>query len=146
VAVYAQENKSQPPVVTVPGTTPAVSPSVPSQPAVAVTEVKSPAAPAHYTDQAIWALMVTLLLQYLKKTNWFTPFSTATSSRIKSLIGFIAAFLTAAGIHLAVSGNVLDGGASITISGVSLNALKDVLWQWASQQAWYRTVVKENGV
>jgi hypothetical protein len=143
VVGHAQETKSQPPVVTVPGTTPAVSPSVPSQPAVAVTEVKSPAAPAHYTDQAIWALMVSLLLQYLKKTNWFTPFSNASSARIKSFIGFAAAFVTAAGIHFAVSGNILDGGASITISGVSVNALKDVLWQWASQQAWYRTVVKE---
>ena len=133
------------PVVTVPGSTPvARDPDVPSLPAVAVTEVKSPAAPAHYQDQAIWALMVSFLMQWLKRQTWFGWITEKTSARIKTQFGFIMALFTAAGIHFAVSGSILDGGgASITVSGISLNVVKDVIWQWASQQAWYRLVVKE---
>ena len=134
----------QAPVVTVPGTTPPVSPTIPSQPAISVTEVKSPAAPAHYTDQAIWALMVSLLLQYLIRSPWFAWITPASSSRLKTQFGFLAAFATAAGIHFAVSGSIFDGGgASITVTGLSFNAIKDVAWQWAAQQAWYQAIVKE---
>ena len=136
---------AQTPVVQVPGSpAPAPQPPVASQPAVAVTEVKSPAAPAHYTDQALWALMMALLIQYLKKTPWFGWLTPESSARLKAQFGFLVALATAAGIHFAVSGSVLDGGgASITVSGLSLNALKDVAWQWASQQAWYQAVVKD---
>jgi hypothetical protein len=140
----AQVPTPQPPIVTVPGTTPPVSPSVASQPAVSVTEVKSPAAPAHYGDQALWALMIGLLVQWLKRSPWFGWITPASSARLKTQFGFLAAFLTAAGIHFAVSGSVLDGGgASLTVSGLSLNAFKDVLWQWAAQEGWYRAVIKE---
>lgn len=137
--------QTPPPVVTVPGTAPAADPTkVPTQEAVAVKEVESPAAPSHATDQAIWALMVSLTIQYLKKAPWFGLLSDASTSRVKSAVGFTAAILTAAGIHFAVSGNIFDGGgASITITGISMNAFKDVAWQWASQQGWYRAVVKE---
>lgn len=134
------------PVVNTPGTVPAAKPGadVPSQPAVAVTEVKSPAAPAHYTDQALWALMVSFLIQFLKKSPWFQWITPASSRRLKTQFGFLAAFMTAAGIHFAVSGSVLDdGGLSLSVSGLTLNAMKDVLWQWAAQQGWYRAIVKE---
>ena len=132
------------PVVTVPGTPPNVSPEIPSQPAVSVKEVTSPAAPSHYSDQAIWALMVSLLIQWLKKSPWFGWITPATSARIQTQFGFLAAFLTAAGIHFAVSGSILDGGgASLTVTGLSINAFKDVAWQWASQQGWYQLVVKD---
>lgn len=131
-------------VVSVPATIPQTNPSQPTQNAVAVKEVESPAAPSHATDQAIWALMVSLLIQYLKKAPWFGLLSDDSSSKVKSAVGFAAALLTAAGIHLAVSGSVFDGGgASITVTGLSVNAFKDVAWQWASQQGWYRAVVKE---
>jgi hypothetical protein len=149
VGLYASAQQPPPtsggaPVVTVPGTPPNVSPDIPSQPAVAVKEVTSPAAPSHYGDQAIWALMVSFLMQWLKKSPWFGWITPATSARIQTQFGFLAAFLTAAGIHFAVSGSVLDGGgASITVTGLSVNAVKDIAWQWASQQAWYRMVVKE---
>jgi len=132
------------PVVTVPGTPAAVSPDVPSQPAVSVKEVSSPAAPSHYGDQAIWALMVSFLIQWLKKSPWFGWITPQTSARIQTQFGFIAALVTAAGIHFAISGSLLDGGgASVTVSGLSINAVKDVAWQWAAQQAWYRQLVKE---
>lgn len=148
-AAFAQLNppQAQPggsPVVSVPATIPAPSPTQATQNAVAVKEVESPAAPSHATDQAIWALMVSLLMQYLKKAPWFTLLSDQTSSRTKSLVGFAAALLTAAGIHFAVSGSIFEGGgASITVTGLSLNAFKDLAWQWAAQQGWYRAVVKE---
>ena len=139
---------AQPPVVQVPGTAPATpAPPIPSQPAVPVTEVKSPAAPAHYSDQAIWALIVSFLLQYLKRAGWFPWLTEASSARLKAQFGFVAALLTAAGVHFAVSGSVFDdGGASITITGFSLAAVKDVVWQWAAQQAWYKLAVKEQAV
>jgi hypothetical protein len=144
-----QPNAPQPqapgsPVVSVPATIPAPNPEQAQQNAVAVKEVESPAAPSHATDQAIWALMVSLLIQYLKKAPWFTLLSDQTSQRVKSFVGFAAAFLTAAGIHFAVSGSIFDGGgASITVTGLSFNAFKDLAWQWAAQQGWYRAVVKE---
>jgi len=136
--------QSQSPIVTVPGSVPQVNPELPSQPAVAVKEVQSPAAPSHYTDQAIWALMVSFFLEFLKQKKWFAFLTPESTERLKTQFGFVAALLTAAGIHFAVTGSVLDGnGAAITISGLSLDAFKDVGWQWASQQAWYRVVVKE---
>lgn len=130
--------------VSVPATIPQPDPSQPTQNAVAVKEVESPAAPSHANDQAIWALMVSLVIQYLKKAPWFGLLSDQSSARVKSAVGFVAAMLTAAGIHLAVSGSVFDGGgASITVTGLSMNAFKDLAWQWAAQQGWYRAVVKE---
>lgn len=131
-------------VVSVPATIPETNPAQPTQNAVAVKQVESPAAPSHASDQAIWALMVSLAIQYLKKAPWFGLLSDSSSSQLKSAIGFAAALLTAAGIHLAVSGSVFDGGgASITVTGLSVNAFKDLAWQWAAQQGWYRAVVKE---
>lgn len=148
-AVVAQSNapQQQAPgstVVSVPATIPSPNPDQAQQNAVAVKEVESPAAPTHATDQVIWALMVSLLIQYLKKAPWFTLLSDETSSRVKAFVGFAAALLTAAGIHFAVSGSIFDGGgASITVTGLSVNAFKDLAWQWAAQQGWYRAVVKE---
>ncbi len=131
-------------VVSVPATIPSPNPSMPQQNAVAVKEVESPAAPSHASDQAIWALMVSLLLQYLKKAPWFTLLSRTSPEQIKAAFGFVAALVTAAGIHFAVTGSVFDGGgASITVTGISMNAFKDIAWQWCSQQAWYLAVVKE---
>jgi hypothetical protein len=139
--IYAQQ---PPPVVTVPGTPQQVSPDVPSQPAVSVKEVSSPAAPANYGSQVIWALAVSLLIQWLKKSPWFGWIRPDTSARIQTQFGFIAACLTTAGIHFAVSGNPLIGdGASITVTGLSINAFKDLAWQWSAQQGWYQLVVKD---
>lgn len=132
------------PVVNVPATIPQPRLDQPVQAAVAVKEVESPAAPSHFADQAIWALMVSFAIQWLKKSPWFGWITPQSSARLKAQFGFLAAFLTAAGIHFAVSGSILDGGgASITVTGLSVNAFKDVAWQWASQQGWYRLVVKE---
>ncbi len=142
--VHGQLSQQESPVVNVPGTPSVVSPNIPSQSAVTVKQAESPAAPSHYGDQAIWALMVSFVLQWLKKSPWFGWITPDSSARLKTQFGFLAAFLTAAGIHFAVSGSMLDGGgAAITMSGLSVNAVKDVAWQWASQQGWYRLLVKE---
>ncbi len=133
----------QSPIVSVPGTQPAVNPELPSQPAVSVKEVQSPAAPSHYTDQAIWALMVSFVLEYLKKKSWFSFLTPESTARLKAQFGFVTALLTAAGIHFAVTGSVLDGsGAAITISGLSVDAFKDLGWQWAAQEGWYKMLIK----
>jgi hypothetical protein len=135
--------QSQSPIVTVPGTPPPVNVSKPNQSAVSVQEVKSPAAPSHYTDQAIWGIMASFVLRYVTKKAWFPWLTEQSSTRLKTQFGFVVAFLTAAGIHFAVSGSVLDGGAAITVSGLSINAFKDLAWQWTAQQTAYQLVVKE---
>jgi len=138
-----QTQPSGSPVVSVPATIPSPNPSQPTQNAVAVKDVESPAIPSNAAAQAMWALAMSLLMQYLKKAPWFKLFSDQTSSRVKSFIGFAAALLTAAGIHLSVSGSIFDGGgASITVTGMSLNAFRDLAWQWAAQQGWYLAFVK----
>lgn len=147
-AIFAQQAPAAQapgsPVVSVPATIPQPNPEQPQQNAVAVKQVESPAAPSHFGDQAIWALMVSFAIQWLKKSPWFGWITPDSSKRLKAQFGFLAAFLTAAGIHFAVSGSILDGGgASITVTGLSVNAFKDVAWQWASQQGWYRLVVKD---
>lgn len=144
IAQTVETPQPQSPVVSVPGSPPTVNPELPSQPAVSVKEVQSPAAPSHYTDQAIWALMVTFMVQYLKKKTWFPWLKETSPAQLKAQFGFVTALITAAGIHFAVTGSVLDGGgAAITISGLSMDAFKDIGWQWASQQAWYQLIVKE---
>lgn len=148
VAVYVDAQQPPPsspqsPVISVPGTPENVNPEKPNQPAVSVKEVTSPAAPSHYTDQAIWAIMVSFVLRYLTKKAWFPFLTEQSSQRLKAQFGFVTALLTAAGIHFAVTGNVLDGGAAITISGISLDAFKDLAWQWTAQQTAYQMVVKE---
>lgn len=140
----AQQAPTQSPVVNAPGTVPDATPSVPTVPAVTVTEVKSPAAPAHFQEQAIWALLASFLIQYLKKSRWFGFINEQSPQRLKATFGLIVALLTAAGVHLAVSGSLWsDGGATVTVTGLSFNVFKDAAWQWGAQQGWYNAVVKE---
>jgi hypothetical protein len=57
------------------------------------------------------------------------------------------ALATAAGIHIAVSGSVLDGsGLSFSITGLTVDAIKDVGFQWVAQQGWYDALVKSRTV
>lgn len=131
-------------VVTVPGSVTTPSENVPSQQAVAVKEVESPAAPSHYDDQALWALVMSFIIQYLKKSKWFGWITPESPARLKAQFGFIMAMLTTAGVHFAITGSIFEGGgASITITGLSFSAFKDVVWQWTAQQAWYQAVVSK---
>jgi hypothetical protein len=145
-AVAAQQSPqpSGSPVISVPWSPSVTNPALPSQTAVSVKQVESPAAPANYSDQAIWALMGSLVIQWLKRSAWFGWITEESTKRLKTQFGFLVAIATTAGIHFAVTGNPLSGGgAAVTITGLSFNALKDVAWQWSAQQAWYRSVVKE---
>lgn len=120
------------------------SPNVPPAQALPVQQVPSPASPTHASDSIFWGLIASYAMQYLKRVRWFSFLTETTSSRVKARFGFIVALITATGIHFAVTGSVLDGtGASITITGVSLDAFKDIVFQWASQQAWYDGVVRK---
>ena len=140
-----QPDQATVPVVSVPGSVQTVSPGQASQPAVTVTTVPSPASPQHAPEQIMWALAASYILRYLTNKNWFTFLSSASTKRLKAVWGFSAAFLTAAGVHIAVNGSLFgDGGAGVTISGLSFNVIKDVIFQWASQQGWYDLVVKQS--
>ncbi len=131
-------------VTTVPGTIAPPAPGAPTQPAIAVTSVPSPASPQNPTDQVMWALAMSYLLKYLTQKGWLSFLTPTSSSRIKAFVGFVVAFGTAAGIHLAVNGSLFDAhGAEFTVTGLSFDALKDVGFQWVAQQGWYDTIVKK---
>ena len=107
-------------------------------------EVPSPAAPSNMPESVGWGLGAALVVEYLKKTGWFTFLTDDSSKRVKAIVGFISAFVTTAGIQFAVSGSVLDaGGASVTITGITLIGIKDVLFQWIAQEGWYRGLIQK---
>lgn len=133
------------PIVSTPGTIQTAAPGAPTQQAVAVTTVPSPAAPQNPIEQIGWALAVSMLLRYLTNKKWFTFLTPESTAQVKAVWGFVAAFTTAAGIHLVVNGNPFSkAGVSVGLTGLSFDALKDVGWQWVSQQAWYEALVKKN--
>jgi len=152
VLIYAPRlhgQQGQPPTVVqqVPGVIQPPATGAPSQPAIAVTTVPSPASPQNPTDQIIWALAMSYLLRYVTTKRWLSFLTPDATARVKAICGFVVAFCTAAGIHLAVNGSPLDGhGATITISGLSFDVLKDVGFQWVSQQAWFDALVKKVSV
>ena len=131
------------PITEVPGAVRTVTEGQPSQPAVSVTTIPGPVEPQHVQAQIIWALAASYVLRYLTKKGWLSFLNEESTARVKAGCALLMAVMTAAGIHFAVSGSILDqGGAAITISGVSWDALKDVGFQWVSQQAWYDGLVK----
>lgn len=141
----AQPAVPQPtPIIEVPAATPqSPAPSVPTVPAVVTTTVPSPASPQNVGDQVMWALAMSYLLRYLMQKRWLAFLTPDTSKRIKTLVGFIVATGTAAGINLAVNGSFFSpDGVSIGITGLSFDAFKAVGFQWVSQQTWYTVVVK----
>jgi hypothetical protein len=115
--------------------------------AVVTTTVPSPASPTHVPEQVMWALAMSYALEWLKKQTWFPLLNPNTTSNMQALAGFIVAACTAAGIHVAVTGSVLDGaGLSFSITGLTMDAIKDVGFQWISQQAWYDGLVKSRAL
>lgn len=152
VAIYAysapmraQEQKAKTtssgtPVTQVPGTLPVLVKD--STPAVVTTTVPSPASPAHYPEQLMWAAAMSYLIEWLKKQTWF-PLSKATPANLQATFAFVVALVTAAGIHIAVSGSLLsDGGLSFSVTGLTADAIKDIGFQWVSQQGWYDALIK----
>lgn len=138
--------QSTSPITTVPGSVSPVATGAPSQTAVAVTTVPSPASPSHVPEQIEWALAMSMLMRFVMKKGWISFLTPTASGRIKAVCGFLLATTTAAGIHFVVSGSLLDGnGASITITGLSMDAFKDIGFQWVSQQTWYEALVKKGG-
>lgn len=132
------------PVTQVPGSLPPANPANPMQAAVVTTTVPSPASPQHVPEQVMWALAASYALAYLTKKGWLSFLTQDSNARVKAFAGFLVAAGTAAGIHIAVSGSLLDGsGASLTITGLSVDAFKDIGFQWVSQQAWWDAVVKK---
>jgi hypothetical protein len=111
-----------------------------AQPVIPATT--SPALPTHAPDQVMWALIASYLMEYLKNANWFALLKQESSDKLKAQFGFLFAVLTAAGVHFAVTGSFLDGsGATVTVTGLSATVIKDVAFQWASQQGWYDLIV-----
>lgn len=142
-----QAPASSAPVVEVPGSIPtSTTNDRPSQSAVPVKEVPSPAEPSNPQAALGWALGSAYVIEYLKKKKWFTFITPESTNRAKAIFSFLAAAVTAAGIQFAVSGSFLDaGGASVTITGITFTGIKDVLFQWIAQQGWYDAFVHRRG-
>lgn len=141
-------SQSQTPTVTIPVAVAPVAgqptPPTPGVPAVEVHTTPSPAAPDHWPDQAIWALIMSYALQYVKNCKRFTFLTHETEKRVQAIWGFCLAFATAAGIHITTNGSFMsEGGVAIGITGLSFVAIKDVVFQWAAQQAAYDSVVSK---
>lgn len=145
--------RAQPPepatvTITTPATTAEAPVTKPSevksdQGAVPTVDVPSGAEPTNAPAQFMWAGVAAFFLEWLKKTKLFPWLTEETSSRLKAVWGFLVAVATAVGISVAVQGSVLDPhGATITLSGISANAFKNIAWQWTAQQGWYRVAVK----
>ncbi len=128
------------PITSVPGSVPVTAPGEKTQAAVAVTTVPSPASPNHVPEQVIWSLAMAYALQWVKNKGWLGANTTA---QMKTMIGAAVAIATAAGIHIGVSGSLIDGNGALTVTGLSFNAFKDIGFQWVSQQAWYDGLVKK---
>ena len=132
------------PVTSVPGSIQPPAPGAPTQPAVAVTSVPSPASPQNPSDQIMWALAMSYALRYITIKGWLKFLSVDSEPRVKAFCSFIVAAATAAGIHMAVNGSFFStGGVGLSITGLSMNAFKDIGFQWVSQQGWYDLVVKK---
>ncbi len=145
VTPLAMRQEAQPPstVTSVPGTIQPPAPGAPTQPAVAVTTVPSPASPQNPTDQLMWAAAASYLLRYICKKRWLPFFTPESEARAKAQVAFVVALITAAGIHIVVNGSPFDGaGATLTVSGLTFDAVKDVGFQWLSQQGIYDIIVK----
>lgn len=131
-------------VTSVPGQIAPPAPGAPTQPAIAVTTVPSPASPQNPLDQVMWAGAVSYILRYLTKKNWFPIINDGSLPRLKAQVAFVAALLTAVGIHFAVNGSFFSHeGMSFSVAGLSFDAVKDVGFQWLSQQAWYDVIVRK---
>ncbi len=138
------EQPTQVPTTEVPGTIPQPKPGGPSQTVVPVTNVSSPAAPANPMDQVMWALAMSYVLQFVKKSKWFSFITPLSSARVQAFWGFIVAAATAGGIHFVVNGSFFShDGIAYSLSGLSFDGIKDIGFQWASQQGWYDLVVKK---
>ena len=130
-------------VTQVPGQIAPPAPGAPTQPAIAVTTVPSPASPQNPLDAVMWAGAASYVIRYLTKKSWFPLLSAGSSSQLKTQFGFVVALLTAAGIRLAVNGSFFSQeGVGFTMTGLSAHAVKDVGFQWLSQQTWYDLIVK----
>lgn len=132
---------------TVPGTIALPAPGTATTQAIPVTTVPSPAAPTNPIDQLIWAGVASYLLRYFTQKKWFPVLTPESSSRLKTQIGFVVALATAAGVHMAVNGSFFSSeGVGVTLTGFSAHAVKDVGFQWLSQQAWWDVIVKKVSV
>lgn len=133
-----------PVAVVPPAVAPAAIPAPRDVPAVLVQEMPaSPASPNHMPEQITWALAMSYIYRYVNNKGWL---GANTTKRVKVVIGGVVATLTAVGIHIGVDGSFFGtAGASVTITGLSWDALKDIGFQWVSQEAWYDTIVRKAG-
>lgn len=109
---------------------------------VPVTAVPTPQ--NHIPETVGWGLVVSYLYQWAKNSKRIPLFDHEWTRATQARVGAIIAVLSAVGIHFSITGDFLDSagpGATLTITGLTFNSVKDVALAWASQQAWYDLVV-----
>jgi len=86
---------------------------------------------SHFTNSAL----VVYAIQWLKSTDRYRRFAAAlpmADSRVHVLMSAVGAFLTAAGMHGAVVGN-MGAGWQITLAIPPLWVLLHAIWDWLQQ-------------
>lgn len=87
------------------------------------------------------AIVVSLLIEYLKRKNWFPWLSDEHTKAWKTFVGAIAAFLTTIGLTWAFEPNE-TGNYVFTVVLPTLHQLWHFVQQWALQEFSYRVTQK----
>lgn len=92
------------------------------------------------------AVVVSTLLEALKRSDKFRFLNSEDSGKWKAFIGFVTAFLTTIGIHYTFDYNPMVGGKvtfEIPAAMVVFHSTWDFAKQWAFQQFVYMAGIKE---
>lgn len=100
------------------------------------------------THHIALAAVISYVMEWAKRSN-LVPFFSQYSDSLNKAIGFLAAFISAAGIEAQMTGNLsMHTGATITLTIPSLSIVVETLMhtmgQWAIQQGVYHGLIKQS--
>jgi hypothetical protein len=88
-------------------------------------------------SQVTLSTVVVVVMEWLKKAQWF-PWLSAQSDKVNKVLGALLAAVTAVGIHYTYDAST----ATLTFTGISLAALGHALWHWLQSYAVQETIYK----
>jgi hypothetical protein len=80
------------------------------------------------------ALLVSMVIQYLKNASWF-PWLSRETEKLNRTVGIVAAFLTTAGVHWGYN------AATDTLNIIGLHSLWLTVQHWVAQQTIYKQFI-----
>jgi hypothetical protein len=88
-------------------------------------------------SQVTLSTVVVVVMEWLKKAQWF-PWISAQSDKVNKALGAFLAAVTAVGIHYTYDAST----ATLTFTGISFGALGHAFWHWLQSYAVQETVYK----